>query len=147
MKEDEFTGTLDDVVEFQKLYPDMIRGFDLVGEEDNGHTLLFHADTLIKGFNATYLSNNTFKYNFHASETNWPDDDNPAQYGDDVSTLDNSYDALVLKTHRIGHGIGFFKNPQLYDTIRKRKIAFEVCPTSNQILGKLIFCTINLKSP
>lgn len=126
---------IDSAINFHKMYPRLIRGFDMVGEEDAGHTFLYHVDSLIKGFNFTSKSNKTFNYMFHTSETNWPDDLTPSSFGDDVSSLENSYDALVLKTHRIGHGIGFYKHPELYGRLIKNKIAIEVCPASNQILG------------
>lgn len=119
----------------QNLYQDMIRGFDLVGQEDSGHTLLFHRDSLIEGFNFTQSSNKTFNLVFHTAETSWPDDIEPAQIGDDVSTLDNIFDAILLKTKRVGHGIGFVKYPKLYKYLIEREIAIEVCPASNQILG------------
>ena len=38
----------------QAQYPDLIRGYDLVGEEDQGHTLLFHSQSLIQGFNDAF---------------------------------------------------------------------------------------------
>ena len=126
---------IESVINFQKQYPRLIRGFDLVGEEDAGHTFLYHIDSLIKGYNYTSTSNNTFNYMFHTSETNWPDDLTPSSFGDDVSSLENSYDALVLNTHRIGHGIGYYKHPELYGRLIKSKVAIEVCPASNQILG------------
>jgi hypothetical protein len=59
----------------------------------------------------------------------------PSEFGDDSSTLDNTYDAIVFQTHRIGHGLGFFKQPKLYPYLKERSIAFEICPASNQILG------------
>ncbi len=123
-------------VAIQKQFPDLIRGYDLVGEEDLGHTLLFHSDSLIEAFN--YMNDDpkrSFSLNFHVAETNWPDDYKPSLDGDDVSTLDNVYDSLLLRTHRIGHGLGFIKHPELYPFIRNNSIAIEVCPTSNQILG------------
>ena len=126
---------LESSIKSQAMYPDLIRGFDLVGEEDQGHTLLFHSKALIEGFNYSYNSNNTFGFEFHTAETNWPNDFRPAKYGDDGSTLDNIYDAIVFKTHRVGHGIGFVKHPNIYPLLKERQIAIEACPASNQILG------------
>ena len=122
-------------IETQKQFPSIIRGYDLVGEEDLGHTLLFHSDALIEAFNYMQSSDHTFSLNFHTAETNWPNDLRPTGLGDDVSNLNNIYDALLLRTHRIGHGLGFIKHPELYPFLRNQSIAFEVCPTSNQILG------------
>ena len=125
---------LDLAIKTQKLYPDFIKGYDMVGEEDQGHTLLFHADSLIKGFNYT-SNNNGFNYFFHTGETNWPSDFPPPINGDDSSTSNNVYDAIVFDTHRIGHGLAYIKHPNLYQYLRDRNIAVETCPASNQILG------------
>jgi len=126
---------INNLINLQRLYPDFIRGYDLVGEEDQGHTLLFHSDNLINLFNYSKQTNNTFNLLFHAGETNWPEEYLPANFGDDVSTFENIYDALVLRTRRIGHGISLAKRPDLYNYIREQQIAIEICPTSNQILG------------
>ncbi len=84
----------------------------------------------------------SFSFNFHTVETNWPNDLQPTQFGDDVSNLNNVYDSLLLRTHRIGHGLGFIKHPELYSFIRNQGIAFEICPTSNQLLGKYLFISL-----
>lgn len=44
-------------------------------------------------------------------------------------------DALLLNTKRIGHAFALPKHPQLWSTIKKRNIAIEVSPLSNQVLG------------
>lgn len=51
------------------------------------------------------------------------------------STNTNLLDAVMLQTRRIGHGFDLFILPKLIPTIRKRNIAIESCPFSNQILG------------
>ena len=104
----------------------------MAGEEDQGHTLLFHADSLIKGFNYT-SNNNGFNYFFHTGETNWPSDYAPPINGDDSSK--NVYDAIVFDTHRIGHGLAYIKHPNFYQYLKDRNIEMETCPASNQILG------------
>jgi adenosine deaminase CECR1 len=107
----------------------------MVGEEDLGHSLLFHKDSMINGFNYSQTTQDNFNLIFHAGETNWPGDIAPAQVGDDVATIDNLFDAVLLNTKRIGHGLGIIKYPSLYKYLIERDIAVEVCPTSNQILG------------
>lgn len=47
----------------------------------------------------------------------------------------NMMDALLLNTKRIGHAFALPKHPQLWSTIKKRNIAIEVSPLSNQVLG------------
>ena len=124
------------VLALQRRFPDLIRGYDMVGEEDQGHTLLFHSDSLIKAFHSSQQqSNGSFRFLFHAGETNWPQEHLPSAFGDGVSTFENVYDALVFRTHRIGHGLSLAKRPDLYEYIREREIAIEICPASNQILG------------
>ncbi|CAF1150116.1 unnamed protein product [Adineta ricciae] len=127
---------INNLIDLQRSFPDFIRGYDMVGEEDQGYTILFHSDNLLHAFNYSQHSNNTFNLLFHAGETNWPEEHIPSNYGDGVSTFENIYDALVLRTRRIGHGLSLAKRPDMFEYIRERQIAIEVCPTSNQILGK-----------
>lgn len=47
----------------------------------------------------------------------------------------NLMDAILLNTKRIGHGFALYKHPQLWATVKKRNIALEVSPISNQVLG------------
>lgn len=102
-----------------------------------GHTLLFHSETLIKGFNYSFYSRDkSFSFDFHAGETNWPSDMTIDKSNDETSTLDNIYDSIVFESKRIGHGLGFFKHPKLYEFLKKKNVAIEICPASNQILGK-----------
>lgn len=61
-------------------------------------------------------------YYFHAGESNRP-------------ANENLYDAVLLGTRRIGHGIALPRHPVLLDRVRERGIAVEVCPISNQVLG------------
>ncbi|RMZ99767.1 adenosine deaminase CECR1, partial [Brachionus plicatilis] len=131
----DINSTLETSLRLQSKFPQMIRGFDLVGEEDQGHTLLFHSDTLMRGFNYSQSSNGTFNLIFHTAETNWPEDMEPSKFGDAVSTLNNIYDSIILRTSRVGHGIGLIKHPELYQYLIERGIAIEACPASNQILG------------
>jgi len=135
LSKEQIKNEINNLINLQNLYPDFIRGYDMVGEEDQGHTLLFHIDNLINLFNYSKQSNNSFHLLFHAGETNWPEEYLPSNYGDGVSTFENIYDALVLRTGRIGHGLSLAKRPDMYQYIRENKIAIEVCPASNQILG------------
>ena len=88
-------------------------------------TLLLHRAALLDAYTYPLATNRSFSLVFHAAETNWPDDVEPAQAGDDVSTLDNVFDAILLNTKRVGHGLGFVKYPLLYPYLRERQIAIE----------------------
>lgn len=98
-------------------YPDFVAGFDLVGQEDRGRPLRSFVKFLKQ------VSPET-KFFFHAGETNW--------FGT-VSDM-NLIDAVILGTTRIGHGFGVVKHPFVMEEIKKRNIAVEICPISNQVL-------------
>lgn len=98
-------------------HPDFVAGFDLVGQEDRGRPLHSFAKFLKQLLPDT-------KFFFHAGETNW--------FGT-VSDM-NLIDAVILGTTRIGHGFAIVKHPFVMEEIRKRNIAVEVCPISNQVL-------------
>lgn len=103
---------------FHKDYPNYLIGFDLVGQEDLGEVLYTFIDEL-------KLLPETAKYFFHAGETNW--------YGS--SSDYNLIDAILLNSTRIGHGFALVKHPVLWNTIKKRDIALEISPISNQVLN------------
>ncbi|KAL5282665.1 CECR1.2 family protein [Megaselia abdita] len=109
---------LDTFLKLHAAFPEFVVGFDLVGQEDIGKPLLFFADIFS-------VAHKSAKFFFHAGETNW--------YGQ--STDLNLLDALLLNTTRIGHGYALIKHPILWNTVKKRDIAVEVSPISNQILG------------
>ncbi|XP_053947221.1 adenosine deaminase 2 [Anastrepha ludens] len=97
--------------------PNFIIGFDLIGQEDAG-------DPLHKFVNELTDMPATANFFFHAGETNW--------FG---KTDWNLMDALLLNTKRIGHGYALPKHPNIWSTVKKRNIAIEVSPISNQVMG------------
>lgn len=46
-------------------------------------------------------------------------------------------DALLLSSKRIGDGYALSRHPQMWQTVKKRNVAIEVTPVSNQVLGLL----------
>ncbi len=107
--------------ELKKKYPDFITGFDLVAEEDRGNTISFYAESwknldsleTIYGFKLPLV--------LHAGESN--------------STKNvNLYDAILLKSKRIGHGLNLVYFPSLIEKVKAQDILIEVNPISNQIL-------------
>jgi adenosine deaminase CECR1 len=131
---DNIKQELELAIEAHKSFPDMVKGFDLVSEEDEGNTLLYYNQVLLKGFNYILNSNSSFGFYFHNVETSWPSDF-PTKDNNHASVDENIYDAILFKSKRIGHGLGIIKHPKLNSYFVNNKIAIELCPTSNQILG------------
>ncbi|CAE6497098.1 unnamed protein product [Rhizoctonia solani] len=121
---DAMVQALDDCLALKAEYPEFLVGFDMVGQEDAGHPLIYFLGALLdfraeadkRGLDIPFL--------FHAGETL-----------DDGGEVDsNLYDALLLGSKRIGHGFSLAKHPLLMQKYRENGIAVEVCPISNEIL-------------
>lgn len=108
---------LDLAKKLQDRFPNLIAGFDLVGQEDLGLPLIDFMEILSK-------KDSNINYFFHAGETNW--------YG--TTSDENIADAIVLGTRRIGHGYALAKHPLLMDEVKKRDIGVEVNVVSNEVL-------------
>ncbi|MEM6800575.1 MAG: hypothetical protein AAF696_04175 [Bacteroidota bacterium] len=132
-----------------KAYPHLIKGYDLVAEEDNGKPTLYHAEEFLKLNQIVAEEGLDFFLYLHDGESNW-------------MHTDNLYDALLLDSKRLGHGFNLFRFPQLMKWVREHNVCIEVNPLSNQILGYIrdlrmhpasmylrsgIDCTINSDDP
>ena len=116
----------------QQKFPDVIRGFDLVSQEDKGYSLLFFIDE----FADIEMRGDDVPLYFHTAETNWPDDIITSTHPyDPVGTEQNVYEAVLLGAKRVGHGIGYIHHPYLLEVMKKRGIAIEANPVSNMLLG------------
>jgi len=109
-------------LEAHKEDPDLIKGFDLVAEEDNGNPTLYHAEGFLKLNKAVREENLDFHLYLHDGESSW-------------MHVSNMYDAVLLGSKRIGHGFNLFRFPKLMKLVKERGICIEVSPLSNQILG------------
>ncbi|XP_056629882.1 adenosine deaminase 2-like [Diorhabda sublineata] len=107
--------------DIKKAYPELVIGFDLVGQEDLGEPLLNFTAQLLE------LKNFGCKFFFHAGETNW----------NGQSSDLNLFDAILLDSIRLGHAIALLKHPAAAKLVKEKGIAIEICPISNQVL-KLI---------
>lgn len=71
----------------KKRFPNLVTGFDLVGQEDRGRPLKDFIEEL-------QLLSKEADFFFHAGETNWN--------GQQID--ENLIDAILLNSKRIGHG-------------------------------------------
>lgn len=123
-------------------FPEFVIGYDIVGQETTAMPNAVFAEQI------QILSKENTKFFFHAGETSeWP---RPATYSNKLMSkitrpfqivdwlgtpVDNNViDALLWNTTRIGHGYALMKHPVLWNTVKEKRIAVEVCPLSNQVL-------------
>lgn len=126
---------LDNVYRTHLLYPDHVIGFDVVGEEDAGYSNIHFLGKFLPMFD-NVTGEPKVPFYPHTAETHWPDDLMATKLQDDIApTLMNTYEAILLKAKRIGHGYGFIKHPYLLNLLRSKQIALEICVASNQLLG------------
>lgn len=111
-------------VAMKKRYPDWLKGYDLVAEEDNGETTFFHAQTFLRLDSLEEERKLELPLYLHDGESDW-------------ASVANLYDAILLGTRRIGHGFNLFRFPELIERVKRNNICIEVNPLSNQILGYL----------
>jgi len=115
---------LQDCMAMKREFPDVIAGFDLVGDENANHPLIYYLSPLL-AFRAECDSLSLdIPFLFHAGET----------CGDGSHADVNLYDALLLGSKRIAHGFSIVKHPKLMEMCREKNVALEVCPISNEIL-------------
>ncbi|KAF2218207.1 hypothetical protein BDZ85DRAFT_208545 [Elsinoe ampelina] len=111
-------------IEMKKRHPDLIAGYDLVGQEDLGRPLKDFIPELFWFKKACAEAGVELPFFFHAGET----------LGDGDSVDNNLFDAILLGTRRIGHGFSLYKHPLLVDMVKEKKILIESCPISNEVL-------------
>lgn len=105
-------------------FPEIIAGYDLVGQEDLGRPLSDLAPELFWFRKSCTEEGVTIPFFFHAGET----------LGDGDSVDENLFDAIILGTRRIGHGFSLYKHPLLIDMVKEKRILVESCPISNEVL-------------
>jgi adenosine deaminase CECR1 len=107
----------------KKSHPDMIVGYDLVGQEDAGLPTLRHLDCCwLKRDSLAAAYGVDVPLLLHDGESVWPRND-------------NLLDAVLLDVKRIGHGFNLFRYPQLEQRVKEAGICVEISPLSNFILG------------
>lgn len=113
---------LEDAYRLRKANPDFVKGFDLVAEEDAGHTSAYFLPLWLKMDSLEKIYGIDMPLYLHGGESNWLFED-------------NLYDLILLNTKRIGHGFNLFRFPKLQELVRQKDICLEINPLSNQILG------------
>ena len=107
----QLAAELEEAVKLRVAFPETVVGFDLVGEEDPGHSLYYCSDLLLAARAKAEALGTTLDFFFHAGETNWYTD------GTFAHAADNVYDAVLLGARRIGHGLALAKLPDLVQQI------------------------------
>ena len=111
-------------IEMKLAYPDLICGYDCVGQEDIGRPLADLTPELFWFKKRCVESGVDIPFFFHAGEC----------LGDGDSTDNNLFDAILLGTRRIGHGFSLYKHPLVTEMVKSKKILIESCPISNEVL-------------
>lgn len=124
IEKEEMWTAMTDCMDLKRKFPDTIVGFDIVGHEDPGKTLLFYIEEFLRFRNQCEQDKLDIPFFFHAGET----------LGDGDKVDDNLFDALLLGTKRIGHGVSLHKHPVLMKECKNNGILIEVCPISNELL-------------
>lgn len=120
----EIIESMKECIATKTAFPDLIAGFDVVGQEELGRSLADLTPTLF-WFKKKCLEDEVeIPFFFHAGEC----------LGDGDDTDHNLFDAILLGTRRIGHGFSLYKHPLLIQMVKQRKILIEVCPISNELL-------------
>ncbi|MCJ1309636.1 hypothetical protein MMC25_003296 [Agyrium rufum] len=111
-------------IEMKLEFPELICGIDLVGQEDNGQTLVELTPELFWFRKRCVEEGVEIPFFFHAGEC----------LGDGDETDDNLFDAILLGTRRLGHAFSLYKHPLLIEQVKQKSIMIECCPISNEVL-------------
>jgi hypothetical protein len=114
---EKMTEYLTEALVKREKFPDLVIGFDLVGEEDRGFSL-FHFANTFENFTSSSLGGDSSRlpFYFHAGETLWAPDYNPSlaypfnfASPRDETTTANLVDAVLRNSRRLGHGFALMR--------------------------------------
>jgi len=108
--------------QLRKKYPEFIKGFDLVAEEDKGNSTRYFKNSWDTRDSLQKVYGVDMPLYLHDGESN-------------SQTIENLYDAVLLDSKRIGHGFNLMNFPEVIKLVKQKDICIEVSPLSNQILG------------
>ena len=118
------TAGMKEFIIAKKTFPDMIAGFDFAGQESAGKSLESLTPSLIWFEEECFKERLEIPFFFHAGECSTDGDE----------TDNNLFDALLIKSRRIGHALSLFKHPLLMQMAVDNKVLVESCPISNEAL-------------
>ncbi len=107
--------------QLRKRYPDFIKAYDLVAEEDAGNSTLHFLDAWLMFDSLRQVYDVDVPLCLHDGESDW--------------NLDNLYDAVTLRSARVGHGFNLYRYPAVQRAMKEQNMCMEINPLSNQILG------------
>ncbi|KAF2466065.1 Metallo-dependent hydrolase [Lindgomyces ingoldianus] len=124
---------IEDCIKLKEKFEDLICGFDLVGAEDRPNHIGHYYEELVALEETCKAKDLDIPFLFHAGETLLDTG------GSKDPGKSNLYDAVLLKSKRIGHGFSLLKHPQLIDKFKRKSnsepgICIELCPISNELL-------------
>ncbi|MEC3906738.1 adenosine kinase [Tamlana sp. 2201CG12-4] len=119
---DKINNQIKEAFRLKKKFPNLITGFDLVAEEDRGNSIEFYEDCWKTLDSLEQETGYQLPLFLHAGESH------------SVKNK-NLYDAVLLNSKRIGHGLNLVLYPSLIEAVKKRDVLIEVNPLSNKILG------------
>ncbi|THH06492.1 hypothetical protein EW145_g4051 [Phellinidium pouzarii] len=112
---EEIEWYFEDCIRLKQEFPHLIAGFDLVGNENTLHPLIYYLEPLLRFRKRVEELGLDLPFIFHAGET----------LGDGSEADCNLYDAVLLGTKRIGHGFSLVKHPKLVELVKEKGIAIE----------------------
>ena len=107
--------------QLRQRYPTFIKAYDLVAEEDAGNSTLHFLDAWLMFDSLSEKYGVNLPLCLHDGESDWD--------------LDNLYDAVTLRSVRVGHGFNLYRYPAVQQAMKEQNISMEINPLSNQILG------------
>ncbi|CAE6353776.1 unnamed protein product [Rhizoctonia solani] len=116
---------LNDCIALKTEFPGLIAGFDFLGPERQGNLLSYYLEPLMWFRKETSRRGLDIPFLFLAG----------APVSNEEKAESNLYDAILLGTKRIGHGLDLAKHPLLVQMVKEQGAAVEVCLISNEIMG------------
>lgn len=109
-------------LELKTRFPDLIAGYELIGEEDEGPTTFEFINDFV-GFSQRCKARGVdLPFIFFDGESVWPRDL-------------NLYDAVLLGARRVAFGRSLFHSPAVESRLRERGVAIESALVSDLMLG------------